>query len=49
MIRLKHFQELTFEEISSRLSIPANTAKTKYYRGLEKLRETLRAHGPAEQ
>ena len=49
VIRLKHFSELTFEEISSRLSIPANTAKTKYYRGLEKLRETLRAHGPAEQ
>ena len=46
VIRLKHFQELTFEEISERMSMPANTAKTKYYRGLEKLREVLKAHGP---
>jgi RNA polymerase sigma-70 factor (ECF subfamily) len=43
LIRLKHFQELTFEEIGARLSMPTNTAKTKYYRGLDKLRETLRA------
>ena len=31
VIRLKHFQELTFEEIAARLSMPTNTAKTKYY------------------
>ncbi|MEO6711553.1 MAG: RNA polymerase sigma factor [Planctomycetota bacterium] len=46
VIRLKHFPELTFEEIAARLSMPANTAKTKYYRGLEKLQETLRAYRP---
>jgi RNA polymerase sigma-70 factor (ECF subfamily) len=49
VIRLKHFQELTFEEISARLEMPANTAKTKYYRGLEKLQEALRAYGPKRQ
>jgi len=42
VIRLKHFQGLSFEEIGARLSIPVNTAKTKYYRGVEKLREFLR-------
>jgi RNA polymerase sigma-70 factor (ECF subfamily) len=42
VIRLKHFQGLSFEEIGTRLSIPVNTAKTKYYRGVLKLRETLR-------
>lgn len=45
VIRLKHFQELTFEEIGERLSMPTNTAKTKYYRGLERLHEALRSHG----
>lgn len=44
VIRLKHFEDLTFEEIATRMSMPANTAKTKYYRGLIKLQETLRAH-----
>ena len=34
------------EEIARRLTMPANTAKTKYYRGLEKLHEALRAHEP---
>lgn len=44
VIRLKHFQELTFEEIGANLSMPTNTAKTKYYRGLVKLHEILRSH-----
>jgi len=43
VIRLKHFQGLSFEEIAVRLSIPANTSKTRYYRGLKKLEEILRA------
>jgi RNA polymerase sigma-70 factor (ECF subfamily) len=42
-VRLKHFDDLTFEEIGSRLSISPNTAKTQYYRGLRKLRDYLRA------
>lgn len=43
VIRLKHFQGLSFEEIAARLSIPVNTSKTRYYRGLRKLQELLRA------
>ncbi len=38
---LKHYQELTFQEIAVRLSIPENTAKTTFYRTLEKLGRTL--------
>ncbi|MEM7311025.1 MAG: RNA polymerase sigma factor [Planctomycetota bacterium] len=38
IVRLKHFEELTFDEVAQRLAIPANTAKTRYYRGLRKLR-----------
>lgn len=47
VIRLKHFGDLTFDEIGRRLSMPANTAKTQYYRGLERLREALVALGDA--
>ena len=42
VIRLKHFDELTFAEIGTRLGIPLNTAKTVYYRGLRHLSEHLR-------
>jgi RNA polymerase sigma-70 factor, ECF subfamily len=42
IVVLKHFQELTFREISGRLGIPENTAKTIFYRTLEKLGQTLR-------
>jgi RNA polymerase sigma-70 factor (ECF subfamily) len=45
VIRLKHFHGMTFPEIACRLTIPANTAKTKYYRGLIKLYEALHAVG----
>lgn len=41
VVQLKHFHELTFDEIAGRLSIPANTAKTRYYRALSRLRERL--------
>ena len=41
VIRLKHFAQMTFEEIAERLGISANTAKTRYYRGLERLRGWL--------
>jgi len=41
VLRLKHFEDLTFEEIGVRLTISPNTAKTRYYRGLEKLRGRL--------
>lgn len=42
IIRLRHFEELSFEEIGTRLDSPTNTVKTRYYRGLERLREALR-------
>jgi len=48
VIRLKHFEELTFEEIGARMAMSANTAKTKYYRGLMRLQQILRAHRPEE-
>lgn len=43
VIRLKYFDGLTFEEIGARLSMPTNSAKTSYYRGMRKLEELLRA------
>lgn len=41
VIRLKHFEQATFEQIAVRLDLSANTVKTLYYRGLSKLRELL--------
>lgn len=43
IIRLKHEDGLTFEEIGVRLGIPANTAKTRHYRGLRTLEARLTA------
>ena len=37
-VRLKHFAELTFEEIAARERAPLATVKSRYYRALEKLR-----------
>lgn len=41
ILRLKHFDGLTFPEIGTRCRIPAATAKTRYHRGLEKLARLL--------
>ncbi len=41
ILRLKHYQGQTFEEIASQLRFPANTIKTRYYRSLAKLRRAL--------
>ena len=49
VVRLKHFEELTFEEIGGRLGLPTNTAKTKYYRGLGRLHEALKPHSTAHR
>jgi RNA polymerase sigma-70 factor (ECF subfamily) len=38
IIRLKFFAELTFNQIGARLGIPENSAKTHYYRGMNRLR-----------
>ncbi len=42
VIRLKHFEDMTFEAIGERLALSPNTAKTRYYRGLKKLERLLR-------
>ncbi len=44
IIRLHHFEGRTFQEVGARLDIPVGTAKTRYYRGLTKLKEFLRHH-----
>ncbi len=41
VVRLKHYEHLTFDAIGERLGIPANTAKTHYYRSLQRLRRKL--------
>ncbi len=41
VIRLKHFEELSFRAIGLRLALSPNTAKALYYRGLAKLKERL--------
>lgn len=38
VIRLKHFEGLTFDEIGAALGLSPNTVKARYYRGLEELR-----------
>ncbi len=42
IMRLKHFEALTFEAIALRLSMSQSTIKTRYYRALDKLRRHLR-------
>lgn len=41
IVRLKHYDDLTFEEVGALRSISPNTAKTRYYRGILKLRARL--------
>lgn len=41
IVRAKHFDEMTFEQISARLGVPASTAKALYQRGLGRLRDLL--------
>ena len=49
VIRMKHFEERTFEELAEALGVSSNTAKARYYRGLAKLRERLeRRHAPED-
>ena len=45
VVRLKHFDELTFEEIGRRLAASPNTIKTRYYRALGILREFFASRG----
>jgi RNA polymerase sigma-70 factor (ECF subfamily) len=41
VIRLRHWEELSFEAIAARLELPLNTVKARYYRGLLRLKEHL--------
>jgi len=41
VIRMKHFDDLTFEEIGARLGSSINTVKTRYYRGISRLLDRL--------
>jgi RNA polymerase sigma-70 factor, ECF subfamily len=43
VIRLRHEENLTFEAIGAQLGMPMNTAKSRYHRGLKRLREALHA------
>ncbi len=45
VVRLKRFAGLTFEEIGQELGMPTNTAKTHYYRCLDRLRTFLGDRG----
>lgn len=44
VIRARHFEGLSFEEIAQRLGVPLTTAKTHYQRGLDVLRRYLAPH-----
>ncbi len=46
VVRLRHFDELSFEEIADRLELPPGTIKSRYYRSLGKLRSRLGAFEP---
>jgi RNA polymerase sigma-70 factor (ECF subfamily) len=48
VVRSKHFDDLTFDEIGARLGISPNTAKTRYYRGLLRL-QILIQEPPGEE
>ena len=41
VVRMKHFDQLTFNQIGAALGISPNTAKSRYYQGIEKLRTIL--------
>jgi len=41
VIRLRHFDEHSFEDAAACLGIPVGTAKTRYYRGILRLRGLL--------
>lgn len=46
LMRLKHFDDLSFSEIGRRLDVSPNTLKARYYRAADRLRTLLRReHG----
>jgi RNA polymerase sigma-70 factor (ECF subfamily) len=45
-VHLKHYEDLTFEEIGKRMGCSQNTAKTRYYRSLGRLARALESLNP---
>ena len=45
IVRLKHFDQQSFTAIGETLGISPNTAKSRYYRGVSRLRTLLAEHG----
>ncbi|MCP3919576.1 MAG: RNA polymerase sigma factor [bacterium] len=41
VIELRHFEGLSFQDIGERIGVPTNTARTRYYRGLKRLKGKL--------
>ena len=41
ILRMKHFEDRTFEDIAGRIGLPVNTVKARYYRALARLRQRL--------
>lgn len=41
LVRMKHFEGLTFDEISGRLALASSTLKTRYYRARSRLQVLL--------
>ena len=41
IVRLKHFDGLTLEQIATSLDLKLNTLKSRYFRALKRMRETL--------
>ena len=46
VVRLRHVEDLSFQETGEVLGISASSAKTHYYRALEKLRDILSPKPP---
>lgn len=49
VIQLRHFEDLSFEEIGRVLDMPANTTRTHYHRGLQWLRRRMTKSGRGEE
>lgn len=52
VVRMKHFEGLTLKQVSERLQVAESTIKSRYYRGIERLRLRLRQtteRGPVKE
>ncbi len=49
VVRLRHFEELPFETIATRMKVKLNTVKARYYRSLSRLEEDLAARWEASK